>query len=62
VAPCGEGTKPEVSVKLVISRKYNGVSYRIETELADLKQTDAVGKVMRAIEEWIDRETEPKTA
>jgi len=51
-----------MSVKLVISRKYNGVDYKIETELADLKQTDAIGKVMRAIEECIDRQMEPKKA
>ena len=48
-----------MSVHIKISKSCNAIPYTIEATLTDLEQIDVVGKVVGAIEQWIQTQFKP---
>lgn len=45
-----------MSVRVCVRKSYKGYPYSVEAELSDLKQIDEIGKVVGAVEEWIEQQ------
>ena len=46
-------------IKIKLQKTCNGIPYTIEASLEDLRQVDEIGKVVGAVEQWIQEQFKP---